>query len=82
MADAVVEFIDHRSDIRMDLCVPLEITSDELFSALSERFRFPDEGVDRYLQAQYPDALLRGQNTLKASGVRDGTVIHYTVRRA
>lgn len=81
MPKAVVEFIDHRSDIKLDLYIPLEITPDELFSALSERFHFPDDANGRYFQTQYPDLLLRGERTLESLGVRDGTIIHYSIRR-
>lgn len=63
-----------------DLEVPLDISANELCSALFKKY-VPDQyGNMRqyYLKAERPIALLRGERTLREYGIRDGSVINIT----
>ncbi len=65
----------------VDLEVPLNITANELVTALNTAYGL---GIDTndikncYLKAERPIALLRGNRTLGEIGVRNGTVIRYS----
>lgn len=84
MSGAIVEFVNHVNNTRADLSIPLTISPEELFMALNEAFMLTNgkpNANDIYLQAEYPDALLRGNRALSTFGVRDGTIIHFTPRK-
>lgn len=65
----------------VDIEVPLEITAQELIIGLNEAY---DLGIDEsnlvksYLVCEQPIALIRGRNTLRSLGVRDGAILKYT----
>lgn len=63
-----------------DLDVPLDISANELCSALFEKFLQEQHGDmnQYYLKAERPIALLRGERTLRDYGIRDGSVINIT----
>ncbi len=66
----------------VDIDIPLNISANELIVALNEGFRLGINTSDLsqcYLQAENPVALLRGSKTLEDYGLRDGTIINYTV---
>ena len=65
---------------RYDLEVPLDISANELCTAISEMF-FPRQQhkINQfYLKTEKPIALLRGERTLREYGIRDGSVINIT----
>lgn len=78
---ATIIFNILRRDISVDLEVPLEITANELVAALNSAY---DLGIDMtdikncYLKAENPIAFLRGNKTLRESGIRNGSIINYT----
>jgi uncharacterized ubiquitin-like protein YukD len=63
-----------------DLEVPLDISANELCSALFEMYLPAHHGdmQQYYLKAERPIALLRGERTLREYGIRDGSVINIT----
>jgi len=63
-----------------DLEVPLDITANDLCSAVYNKY-IPEQYGDMsryYLKAERPIALLRGERTLREYGIRDGSVINIT----
>ncbi|MBE6901024.1 MAG: hypothetical protein E7478_00960 [Ruminococcaceae bacterium] len=63
-----------------DLEVPLDISANELCSALFQMF-FPQKQNDMnqyYLKAEKPITLLRGERTLREYGIRNGSIINIT----
>ena len=63
-----------------DLEVPLDISANELCSALFQKY-LPEQHGDMqqyYLKTERPIALLRGERTLREYGIRDGSVINIT----
>jgi len=67
-------------DKKHDLEVPLDISANELCSAIFEKY-LPERQADMrmyYLKAERPIALLRGERTLREYGIRDGSVINIT----
>lgn len=61
-----------------DLEVPLDISANELCSALFQVY-LPDQLEDMqqyYLRTERPIALLRGERTLREYGIRDGSAIN------
>lgn len=78
---AVIIFNRPDKKIQVDLEIPLDITANELVSALNEAYKL---GIDTsnilncYLKAENPIALLRGNKTLRQYGIRNGTVINFT----
>lgn len=79
---AVIEFCITRKKETYDLVVPLSITANELVSALNTAFDLQIDTADIkncYLKAEKPIALLRGNKTLAEYGLRNGSVINYTL---
>ena len=66
---------------QVDLEIPLDISANELVTALNTAY---DLGIDTsdvkncYLQAESPIALLKGNKLLSEYGVRNGTIINFT----
>lgn len=66
-----------KSGIHHDLEVPLDISADELCTALFEKYVSDQQGgIQRYLNAERPIALLRGDRILREYGIRDGSIIN------
>lgn len=79
---AVIEFRIAKYDQSYDLVVPLHITANELVSALNTAFSLQIDMSNIkncYLKAEKPIALLRGNKTLAEYGIRNGSVINYTL---
>lgn len=78
---AIIIFNIVGKNTSVDLEVPLEISANELVTALNTAY---DLGIDTtdikncYLKAEKPIALLRGNKTLKEFGIRSGSIINYT----
>lgn len=78
---AIIIFNIVGKNTSVDLEVPLEISANELVTALNTAY---DLGIDTtdikncYLKAEKPVALLRGNKTLKEFGIRSGSIINYT----
>lgn len=84
MNQIIVEFINHQNGRSVDLQLPSTISGRVLVEALDRVYGLglmslaPEQ---RYLQAQYPNALVRGDSSLEVLGLRDGSVIHFIQRR-
>lgn len=78
---AIIIFNIVGKNTSVDLEVPLEISANELVTALNAAY---DLGIDTtdikncYLKAEKPVALLRGNKTLREFGIRSGSIINYT----
>ena len=65
----------------IDIEIPLDITARELIAGLNEAYGL---GIDErdipmsYLVCVHPIALIRGSNTLRSLGVRDGAIRKFT----
>lgn len=73
-----VNLVNHGA--KHDMEVPLDISANELCSALFQIF-LPEkrENVNLYyLRSEKPIALLRGEKTLREYGIRDGSIINIT----
>ncbi|MCL1853758.1 MAG: EsaB/YukD family protein [Peptococcaceae bacterium] len=78
---AVVIFRIHKRNYSTDVEVPLHITANDLFLALSKAYDLPVDTsniLNCYLKAENPVALLKGSKTLGEYGIRTGSVIHFT----
>lgn len=78
-AVVVLERSRQAEPISVDIEVPLDITANELVTALNQIYQL---GIDTrnikqcYLRCERPIVLLRGDRTLREFGVREGTRIH------
>ena len=65
---------------KVDVEIPLNITANDLVIGLNEAFNL---GIDvnnvsrRYLKAENPIVLLKGNRTLEEFGIHSGTVINF-----
>lgn len=67
--------------ISVDLEVPLDISANELVTALNTAYNLEIDTTNIkncYLKAEKPIALLRGNKTLGEFGIRNGSIINYT----
>ncbi len=78
---AIVIFNIIKRNFTVDLEIPLNITANELVTALNSAYEL---GIDTsdikncYLKVEKPIALLRGNKTLNEYGIRNGSIINYT----
>ena len=76
-----VIFQVHNRNQAFDVEIPLNITANELVSALNTAYNL---GIDTtnvkncYLTAENPVALLKGNRLLADFGIYNGTIIHLT----
>lgn len=78
---AIVIFNIAKRNITVDLEIPLDISANELVSALNDAYNLNIDTSDMkncYLKAENPIALLRGNKTLAEFGLRNGSIINYT----
>lgn len=78
---AIVILKIHKRNISVDLEIPLNISANELVSALNVAYNLNIDTSDIkncYLKAENPIALLRGNKTLAEFGLRNGSIINYT----
>ena len=78
---AIIIFNITRKNISVDLEVPLDISANELVTALNAAYGLGIDTTDIkncYLKSENPIALLRGNRTLRESGIRSGSIINYT----
>ena len=78
---AIVILALHKSNIKMDLEIPLDITANEMVFALNTAFHLGinTERTDNcYLKTENPIALLKGNKLLSEIGIRNGTIINFT----
>ncbi len=78
---AIIIFNILKRNFTVDLEVPLDISANELVSALNAAYNLNIETSDMkncYLKAENPIALLRGNKTLAEFGLRNGSVINFT----
>ena len=78
---AIVVLKVPQKGICVDLEIPLDISANELVVALNAAYEL---GIDIsnikdcYLKSENPIALLKGNKSLSAFGLRNGSIIHYT----
>lgn len=78
---AIVIFNIAKRNITVDLEIPLDISANELVSALNDAYNLNIDTSDMkncYLKAENPITLLRGNKTLAEFGLRNGSIINYT----
>lgn len=70
-----------RTNERIDLEVPADITANDLVIALNKAYHLGIDLSDQkqcYLKTENPFALLKGSKRLSEFGIRNGTIINYT----
>lgn len=81
MERAIVIFRIIGRNQSFDIDIPLDITANDFVVALSSAFEL---GIDTlyikncYLKSENPIALLRGSQTLKDYGIRNGSIIIFS----
>lgn len=78
----VVVLYLHKKGYKMDLDIPLDITVNELIIGLNEGLKLGMDTSDLskcHLKTENPIAFLKGNKTLDEYGLRNGTVINYTL---
>lgn len=76
-----VIFHIQKRNLSVDLEIPLDITVKELVVGLNQAFDLNIDTTDIkqcYLKAENPILFLRGNKLLRESGLRNGSIIHYT----
>lgn len=82
MDKAIVIFNNCLDNTVVDLEIPLDITVSELIFGLNEAYKL---NIDTstinscYLKSENPIALLRGNKTLRQYGIRNGSIIYYSI---
>lgn len=72
----------HKKNEKIDLDIPTSITANEFILGLNSGFCLGMEINDLskcYLKTENPIALLKGNKTLEEYGLRNGTIINYTL---
>ena len=67
----------------VDVEVPLDISANELVTALNQTYRLGiniEDIKQCYIRCERPTVLLRGDRTLRDFGVREGTIMHFSLR--
>jgi len=70
----------HKTDEKIDLELPLDITANELIIGLNQAFALGMDVNDLsacFLRTEHPIAFLQGGKTLAEYGLRNGTVINH-----
>ena len=78
---AVVIFNIEKRNFTVDLEIPLDISANELVTALNTAYELEIDTTDIkncYLKAENPIVLLKGNKTLAEFGIRNGSVINFT----
>ncbi len=71
----------HKTQKKIDLEVPLDITVNELIAGINQAYSLGINQEDinqNYLKTENPIALLKGNKTLRECGMRNATVINIT----
>lgn len=79
---ANVIFLMTKRDRAVELEIPLYISANELVTALNAAYELQIDLSDVkncYLKSENPIALLKGNKTLKEYGIRNGSVILFTL---
>jgi len=72
----------HKKEFEGDFEIPLDISANELIIALNNALKLGMDTSDLsgcHLKSENPIALLRGNKLLRDYGLRDGTIINYTL---
>lgn len=78
--NVVVTLVDHVYRRSLDIEIDKNISAYELFFGLNKALHWNcniNDSYDCYLAMENPIALLRGSNSLKNFGIRNGSVIHF-----
>lgn len=81
MERAIVIFKMIERKQSLDIDIPLDISANDLVLALNSAFDLKIDTLDIkncYLKSENPIALLRGSQTLKEYGIRDGSIIIFS----
>lgn len=81
MERAIVVFKMIERKQSLDIDIPLDISANDLVLALNSAFGLKIDTLDIkncYLKSENPIALLRGSQTLKEYGIRDGSIIIFS----
>ena len=76
-----VLFVIHKRHEEHELSIPLDISANDLVSALSSAYNLgiQTQNIKNcYLQSENPIALLKGNKTMEEFGIRNGSRINYT----
>ena len=75
---AIITINLFKKEYTHDLEVPLDISVNELCSVMNELYHFGqgEQASLHYLRSERPIALLRGEQTLRDYGIRDGSIIN------
>lgn len=82
MDKVIIRFQNIKKKQLVDIEVPLDISAEELILALNEAYVL---GIDSsslatgFLVCEQPVALIRGKDTLRSLGVRDGSILRFTL---
>lgn len=79
MANLVITFVDEEKNQHHDLEVPDEISADELIVALHTAYKMQGSTADprnAYMRMEYPIGLIKGSNSLKELGMRNGSIVY------
>jgi uncharacterized ubiquitin-like protein YukD len=72
----------HEINKKIDIEIPLDITTKELVIALNQAFNFGidiNDITECYLKTENPIALLKGNTKLREYKLRNGTIINITI---
>lgn len=78
--NAVIIFVNTKANTSVDIEVPLDITANELVIGLNSAYELGIDTTDvksRYLKAENPIALLKGNKTLAQCGIRNGSIVYF-----
>ena len=81
MERAIVVFKMIERKQSLDIDIPLDISANDLVLALNSAFGLKIDTLyikNCYLKSENPIALLRGSQTLKEYGIRDGSIIIFS----
>lgn len=75
---AIIQFIDLKRRIDVDLEVPLDITANEFIEALNQSYKLninTNNMKECFLKCEDPILLIKGSRTLGDLGIRTGSII-------
>lgn len=71
---------NHRTNIKTDIEIPLDITAQDLVVGLNAAYNLGidiQNSAECFLRSEHPIAFLKGYKVLSEYGLHDGTVIHF-----
>ncbi len=77
----IVVFNIVKRGVKVDIEIPTDITTKELFVGLNQAYNLGMDTTDIkqcYLKAENPITLLRGNKLINETGLRNGSIIYFT----